>query len=382
MSAPINIVILGSTGSIGQQALEVIAGYPERFRIVGLSAQGNSDLLLEQWRQFRSPYLAIGDANLAKALQAKLPAEVKLLSGEDGLCELAALAEADTVLAAIAGMAGLLPVLAAIKAGKRIAIANKEPLVAAGELVTTEAARFGAMLFPVDSEHSALFQLLEGRAKASLNKIVLTGSGGPFRSSPQDLSSVTPQQALAHPTWKMGAKVTIDSATLMNKGLEIIEAHWLFGIEIDNIGVIIHPQSIIHAMVEFIDGSVLAHLAYPDMRIPIQYALGYPERLGTAWSSFDLAKIERLNFYAPDAERFPCLKLAREAAKTGGTAPAAMNAANEIAVSRFLAGEIKFTDIPRLVEIALQRHQPIAHPSLDEILEVDKQIRAEAKVIG
>jgi 1-deoxy-D-xylulose-5-phosphate reductoisomerase len=279
-------------------------------------------------------------------------------------------------------MAGLLPVLAAVRCGKRVAIANKESLVAAGELVMAEAARCGAALLPVDSEHSAIFQLLEGRPQESVRRVFLTGSGGPFLHSPADLSSVTPQQALAHPTWKMGPKVTVDSATLMNKGLEIIEAHWLFNIGIDDIEVVIHPQSIIHSMVELIDGALLAHLAQPDMRIPIQYALGYPQRLECAWSSVDLLKAGELTFFPPNLERFPCLRLAREAAKRGGTAPVVMNAANEVAVAWFLTGKIGFSNIPRLVEEALEAHSPVSHPSLEAILETDKETRERMRAVN
>jgi len=379
MASPTAVVILGSTGSIGQQALEVISAHPDRFQVLGLSAQKNLDLLVEQWGGFRPAYVGIGEEGLGGALRERLPAGAKVLAGESGLSELASLKEADVVVAAISGMAGLLPVLAAVRAGKRIAIANKEPLVAAGELLLAEAARSGATLFPVDSEHSALFQLLEGRPKSSLRRIILTGSGGPFLHSPADLSCVTPEEALAHPTWKMGPKVTVDSATLMNKGLEIIEAHWLFGMEIDRIEVVIHPQSIVHSMVELIDGALLAHLAPPDMRIPIQYALGYPERLGGAWAGIDLLKTGELTFFAPDLERFPCLRLAREAAQIGGTATAVMNAANEVAVTRFLGGKIKFSEIPRLVEGALEAHSAVIHPTLEEILEADRRTREMMK---
>ena len=380
MPSPVSIIILGSTGSIGRQALEVVSAHPDRFRVIGLAAQRNLDLLAQQCHAFRPLLVTIGDAALAPALRRQLPPETSLLAGEQGLCELAAQPQADLVLGAIAGLAGLLPVLAAIRAGKRVAIANKEPLVTAGELLTSEAARCGATLLPVDSEHSALFQLLAGWPRATVQRLLLTGSGGPFRTAPADLSSVTPAQALAHPTWKMGPKVTIDSATLMNKGLEIIEAHWLFNLPIERIEVVIHPQSIIHSMVEFIDGALLAHLAYPDMRIPIQYALGYPERLGPAWSRVDLLKVGELTFLPPDLARFPCLRLAREAGLAGGTAPAVMNAANEVAVARFLAGELKFDRIPHLVEQALGEHTIVQHPELSDILEADRQTRLQLKV--
>lgn len=380
MPDPIAITLLGATGSIGRQTLEVIAAHPERFRVLGISGQTNLDLLCSQWRQFRPPYVALGDESRVGELRARLPKEVKILAGEAGLCEMATLPEADIVLAAISGRAGLASTLAAAQAGKKIAIANKEPLVAAGELLTTEAKRSGATLFPVDSEHSALFQLLQGRDKKEVSRLILTGSGGPFRAAPADLSAVTPEQALAHPTWKMGPKVTIDSATLMNKGLEIIEAHWLFARPFAEINVIIHPQSIIHAMIEFSDGAVLAHLSAPDMRLPIQYALGFPERREQTWSHLDLIKAGRLDFLPPDEARFPCLRLAREAGTAGGTAPAVMNAANEIAVAQFLAGKIKFTDIPRWVEKALQTHKPIPHPDLETIIQVERETREKLQV--
>jgi len=374
-----NLILLGATGSIGRQTLEVIAAHPERFRVLGISGQTNLDLLCSQWQQFRPPYVAIGEKDRAAELRSRLPQEAKILAGEAGLCEMATLPEADIVLAAISCRAGLASTLAAVKAGKTIAIANKEPLVAAGELLISEGKRSGATLFPVDSEHSALFQLLQGRDKKEISRLILTGSGGPFREAPADLSSVTPEQALAHPTWKMGAKVTIDSATLMNKGLEIIEAHWLFGMPYDQIEVVIHPQSLVHAMVEFTDGALLAHLSAPDMRLPIQYALGFPERL-TAWGSLDLIKAGRLDFLPPKLERFPCLRLAREAGKIGGTAPAVLNAANELAVAHFLAGKIKFTDIPRWVEKALQTHEPISHPDLEAIIQAEQETREKLQV--
>jgi 1-deoxy-D-xylulose-5-phosphate reductoisomerase len=380
MPDPIAIALLGATGSIGRQTLEVIAAHPARFRVLGISGQTNLDLLCSQWQQFRPPYVALGDESRVGELRARLPQEVKILAGEAGLCELATLPEADIVLAAISGRAGLASTLAAAQAGKKIAIANKEPLVTAGELLIAAAERSGATLFPVDSEHSALFQLLQSRDRKEIARIILTGSGGPFRASPADLASVTPEQALAHPTWKMGTKVTIDSATLMNKGLEIIEAHWLFALPFDKIEVIIHPQSIIHAMVEFNDGALLAHLSAPDMRLPIQFALGFPERLPTAWSRLDLIKAGRLDFLSPDFDRFPCLRLAREAGAIGGTAPAVMNAANEIAVAQFLAGKIKFTDIPQWVEKALAAHQPIPHPDLEAILQVEREVREKLQV--
>jgi len=376
MSATAGIVILGSTGSIGRQALEVVSAHADRFQVLGLSAHRNADLLLSQWNRFRPPLVAIKDEELVSLLRESLPPWVRVLAGAEGLCELASLPEAKTILAAMSGMAGLLPVLAAVRAGKRIALANKESLAVAGELLMAEAARCGAALLPVDSEHSAIFQMLQGRRKEEVRRILLTASGGPFLHSPEDLSSVTPEQALAHPTWRMGRKVSVDSATLMNKGLEIIEARWLFDIGIEAIEVVIHPQSVVHSMVEFVDGTILAQLAYPDMRIPIQFALGFPERLAITWSGVDLLRVGELAFLAPDEQRFPCLRLAREAGKVGGTAPVVLNAANEVAVRRFLAGEIKFTDIPRLVERALGAHSPRSKPRLEDILEADRLCRA------
>jgi 1-deoxy-D-xylulose-5-phosphate reductoisomerase len=380
MTDPRVITLLGATGSIGRQTLEVAAAHPERFRVGGISGRSNVDLLCAQWQQFRPAYVAIGDESRAAELRSRLPKETKVLAGAAGLCELATLPEADIVLAAISGSAGLASIFAAVKAGKRVAIANKEPLVAAGELLTAEAVRSGATLFPVDSEHSALFQLLQGREGKEVARLILTGSGGPFREAPADLAGVTPEQALAHPTWKMGPKVTVDSATLMNKGLEIIEAHWLFGRPLGEIDVVIHPQSIIHAMIEFSDGALLAHLSAPDMRLPIQFALGFPERLPAAWARLDLLKAGRLDFLPPDLGRFPCLRLAREAGEIGGTAPAVMNAANEAAVGQFLEGKLKFTDIPRIVEKALQAHKPIPHPDLEAILQAEEETKKRLQV--
>jgi 1-deoxy-D-xylulose-5-phosphate reductoisomerase len=377
---PTSLTILGSTGSIGQQTLEVVAAHPEQFRVVGLGGGVNIELLAEQVRRFQPALVAIANSDKARDLRPLLPAGTRLLVGEAGLCELAASDSATLVVSAIAGLAGLAPTLAAVRAGKRVAIANKEPIVVAGELLLAEAAAANATILPVDSEHSALFQLLEGRDKNTINKIILTGSGGPFREAPEELDCVNSEQALSHPTWKMGKKVTIDSATLMNKGLEVIEAHRLFDMELDKIKVVIHPESVVHAMVEFNDGVVLAHMASPDMRIPIQYALSYPKRLGPVWSGLDFTRARSLSFMPPDLGRFPCLRLAREAAQAGGTATAVLNAADEVAVAAFLAGRIKFTDIPRLVEKALSEHNVIVAPGLEAILETDKQVRAKMKV--
>ena len=362
-----NIAILGSTGSIGQQTLNIIRNFPRKFKIIGLTAGQNVALLSKQIDEFKPKfYWHSGiDANTDIAGSERLSAE-----------ELVSHPMVDLVVIAASGKAGLAPTLAAIKAGKAVALANKESLVAAGEIVTTEAKKHGVQILPIDSEHSAIWQCLRGENQPPA-KIILTASGGPFRSySRTEMESVTPQQALNHPSWKMGEKVTIDSATLMNKGLEVIEARWLFDTPFDRIQVVVHSQSIIHSMVEFADGSTKAQLSQPDMRLPIQYALSYPER----WPNQNLPKIDwgktkELTFEAPDLESFPCLKLAVEAGKRGGTYPAVLCAADETAVELFLAGQIKFTDIARLVEQLLFEHQSIFHPSLDQIMAADDWAR-------
>jgi 1-deoxy-D-xylulose-5-phosphate reductoisomerase len=359
------VAVLGSTGSIGRQTLEVISALPHRFGVIGLATGHNTELLSEQIRQFKPRFVCS---------QGKTPtsAEYELLS----LDEMASHPEVDIVVVATSGRWGLKPTLAAVRAGKRTALANKEALVMAGGIITQEAKQSGAQFIPVDSEHSAIFQCLQGE-KQKATKIILTASGGPFlKYSPNQLSRVTPEQALKHPSWRMGPKVTIDSATLMNKGLEVIEARWLFDISFDNITVLVHPQSIIHSMVEFADGSVKAQLSRPDMRLPTQYALTYPERLeNPELPRLDWSKIRELNFQPPDYDRFPCLKLAISAGRKGDTYPAALCAADETAVELFLAKRITFTDIPRLVERALEEHKPTANPTLDEILAADNQTR-------
>jgi len=362
------LAILGSTGSIGQQTLEVVHAFPGVFRIVGLAARRNLDLLTRQISQFQPRFVHLQDKAQARLTNA----EYEFLSLE----EMASHPEVDIVVVATSGRWGLHPTLAAVRAGKRIALANKESLVMAGEIITTEARRNGAKVLPIDSEHSAIWQCLEGEAQKPV-KIILTASGGPFyRYSPAQLDKVTVEQALKHPSWRMGKKVTIDSATLMNKGLEVIEAHWLFDIPIDSINVLIHPQSIIHSMVEFSDGSVKAQLGYPDMRLPIQYALSYPERLpNPQLPRLDWEVIKELNFEPPDLKTFPCLRLAIDAGRRGGTYPAVLCGADETAVELFLSGRIKFTDIARLVEQALEGHQTIFHPTLEEILAADKWAR-------
>jgi len=363
------VAILGSTGSIGRQTLEVISTLPRRFSVIGLAAGHNTELLSKQISRFKPRFICFQDKTLTSA-------EYELLSLE----EIASRAEVDIVVVATSGKWGLKPTLAAIKAGKRVALANKEALVMAGGIITGEARQNKAQIIPVDSEHSAVFQCLQGE-KQKASKIILTASGGPFLGySPTQLSQVTPEQALKHPSWRMGQKVTIDSATLMNKGLEVIEARWLFDMPFDNIQVLVHPQSIIHSMVEFNDGSVKAQLSQPDMRLPIQYALSYPERLeNPELPRLDWEKIKELGFEPPDFDRFPCLKLAIEAGRKGETYPAVLCAADETAVELFLSKRIKFNDIPRLVGQALNEHKSIAHPTLEDILAADAQTRGTVK---
>jgi len=367
------VAILGSTGSIGRQTLEVISALPHSFAVIGLAAGQNTDLLAEQINRFKPRFACY---------QGKAPptrAKYEVLSLE----EMARHPDADIVVVATSGKWGLEPTLAAIKAGKRTALANKEALVMAGGLITREAKQSGAQLIPVDSEHSAIFQCLQGE-KQKPAKIVLTASGGPFRSySPAQLKGVTPEQALKHPSWRMGKKVTIDSATLMNKGLEVIEARWLFDMPFNNITVLVHPQSIIHSMVEFADGSIKAQLSYPDMRLPIQYALTYPERLANPeLPKLDWGSIKELDFEPPDYDRFPCLKLAIEAGKKGGTYPAALCGADEAAVELFLSGRIRFNNIHRLVEQVLAEHKSITHPTLEDILAAEGQAREKVREIA
>ena len=363
------LAVLGSTGSIGQQTLEVVRALPHRFQIAGLAAGKNIGLLAKQINEFKPRFVYYQD----KKAQARLAnAEYKLLSLED----IASHPQVDTVVIATSGKSGLSPTLAAVKAGKNVALANKESLIMAGEIITSEAKLTAAHILPVDSEHSAIWQCLKGETQPAA-KLILTASGGPFhRYSPAELNRVTVKQALRHPSWQMGRKVTIDSATLMNKGLEVIEAHWLFDMPFENIKVLIHPQSIIHSMVEFIDGSIKAQLSCPDMRLPIQYALSYPERLpNPQLPRLDWSNIKDLSFEQPDFDTFPCLKLAIEAGKKGETYPAVLCAADEVAVELFLSQRIKFTDIARLVEETLAEHEGIAHPTLEAIMAADAWAR-------
>jgi 1-deoxy-D-xylulose-5-phosphate reductoisomerase len=378
------VVILGSTGSIGCTALDVVRhlrGQPGEMKVAGLSAHRNVTRLVEQVREFRPAAAAVMTSDAAAQLRAEVSEwRGRVLVGAAGVAALAADTDADVVLVAVVGAAGLAPTLAALGAGKDVALATKETLVAGGSLVTAAASGARARLLPVDSEHSAIFQCLDGRAPGDVARLWLTASGGPFlRLSAGALDAVTPAQALRHPTWSMGPKVTIDSATLMNKGLEIIEAHWLFGMPPEAIEVVVHPQSVVHSLVEFVDGSFLAHLGAADMRLPVQYALTYPRRLLTPARPLDIRAVGSLGFEPPDPARFPCLAYAREALQLGGTAPAALNAANEVAVRLFLEGRIRFLDIARLVRRVLDRHRPVPATSLDTVLLADREARAQAE---
>ncbi len=374
-----NVVLLGSTGSIGTSTLKVVEDMPDRLRLIGLAAGGNVDLLVEQTARHQPGTVSIQDPSRVEALQQRVGSSVKVLSGTDGLVALATLPEADIVLIAIVGTAGLLPALAAIRAGKDIAVASKEILVMAGELVMNEAKAHGVRVLAVDSEHSAIFQCLEDKPAESVRNLWLTASGGPFRDRtkwPREaLAQVTLEQALKHPSWVMGRKITIDSATLFNKGLEMIEARWLFGIEMSRVQVVVHPQSVVHSMVEYVDGSIIAQLSTPDMCLPIQIALCHPERVKSDRVKTNFAAIGSLTFEEPDTERFPALLLARQAGELGGTLPAVFNAANEIAVERFCRREIGFLDITRHVRAVMEAHQRIDQPSLDQILAADQWAR-------
>jgi len=367
-----NIAILGSTGSIGTQTLEVIASYPDRFTAAYLTVNNNIPLLLRQVERFRPKGVVVLDPAAAETVRSRCGPEVEVLTGPEGLSDVVRRTEVDTVVSALVGFAGLRPTVDAITAGKRIALANKETLVVAGSVMMPLAERHNVRLLPVDSEHSAIFQCLTGEPAGSVTRIILTASGGPFRSlSANELRTVTVGQALKHPNWSMGSKITIDSATLMNKGLEVIEAHWLFGMPAERIDVVVHPQSIIHSMVEFADGSVKAQLGVPDMTIPIQYALTYPDRFPTPTRRVDFPSLREMTFFSPDTERFPCLRLAYDALRAGGTMPAVLNAANEVAVARFLAGAVPFTQIPVLIETAMDRHVLRENPTLEDIVEAD-----------
>ncbi|BAQ60147.1 1-deoxy-D-xylulose 5-phosphate reductoisomerase [Geminocystis sp. NIES-3708] len=377
------ISILGSTGSIGTQTLDIVRDHPNRFQVVGLAAGNNITLLAEQIREFKPEIVAIqNEAKLAQLHEAiaNLPNKPILLAGKEAICEVARYGEAQSVVTGIVGCAGLLPTIAAIKAGKDIALANKETLIAGGPVVLPLIKEYGVKLLPADSEHSAIFQCLQGVPEKGLRKIILTASGGSFRDLPvEKLATVTVKDALKHPNWSMGQKITIDSATLMNKGLEVIEAHYLFGLDYDDIDIVIHPQSIIHSMIELQDTSVLAQLGWADMRLPLLYALSYPDRIPTNWETLDLVKVGSLTFREPDHHKYPCMQLAYHAGRTGGCLPAVLNAANEQAVALFLQEKITFLDIPRLIESVCDRFssQNKSNPSLDDILYADQWARQE-----
>ena len=375
-----NVVLLGSTGSIGTSTIKVAEDLPGKIRLVGLAAGNNVELLLEQTRKHRPEAIAISDPANAEKLSAALGADSQVYSGEEGLIKLATLPGADIVLIAIVGTAGLRPALAAIRAGKDIAVASKEILVMAGEIVMREAREHGVRVLAVDSEHSAIFQCLDGKCGSSVRALWLTASGGPFRATPkEEFPAITVERALKHPSWVMGRKITLDSATLFNKGLEMIEARWLFDIEMGRVNVVVHPQSIVHSMVEFVDGSIIAQISTPDMCLPIQYALTYPDRVSSNRVQTNLAKLGKLTFEEPDPDRFPALALARQAGVIGGTLPAVLNAANEVAVESFIARRINFPQISELVGRVMSRHAVVNHPDLAQILEADRWARDEAR---
>jgi 1-deoxy-D-xylulose-5-phosphate reductoisomerase len=373
------IAVLGSTGSIGVQTLDVARRL--KFKVSGICARSNIDLLYKQAIEFKPEMVGVYDEKLVEVLEKKLSkTNIEVVSGMEGMCEIASLPGTDTVVAAIVGIAGLKPVLAAVRKGKRIALANKETLVTAGQIVMTEAKKYGAVILPVDSEHSAIFQCLMGNNKSFISRIILTASGGPFRGKNlNELKNVKVDEALRHPNWKMGRKITIDSATLMNKGLEVIEAKWLFDIEPSMIDVVIHPQSLVHSMVEYIDGSIIAQLGPSDMKLPIQYALLYPDRGDRAISPLNLTEIKALTFEMPDYKTFPCLEIAYQALKLGGTMPAVMNAANEEAVKMFLEKKVEFLDISRIIKHVMKKHKVNIYPCLNDIIEVDMWARQEAE---
>lgn len=385
----IGISILGSTGSIGVSTLDVIARHPDKYRVVALTANSNVDKIYQQCLEFKPQCVAMADAGKAEILAARLKdehSEIQVLSGINGLQQAAAHAEADQVMAAIVGAAGLLPTLAAVEKGKTMLLANKEALVVAGDLFIQAAAKSGAKVLPIDSEHNAIFQCMpndyqgQGLPNAGIEKILLTASGGPFRqTSLVDLDKVTPEQACAHPNWDMGRKISVDSATMMNKGLEVIEACWLFNAKPEQIQVVVHPQSVVHSMVSYNDGSVLAQMGNPDMRTPIAHAMAWPDRIASGVAQLDIFQVAHLDFESPDFERFPCLKLCYQAIETGGTMPTILNAANEIAVEAFLNKQIRFTDIAAIIETTMRRLQAAEVESLAQLLDVDQQARAMAQ---
>ena len=370
------ILILGSTGSIGVNSLNVIRQYPGKFKVEALTVNSRIDLLEPQINEFKPRVVVVREEKPAEELRIKLKGRCEVLSGIDGLCKSAAECDYDFLIGAIVGFAGLAPTIEAIKRGKRIALANKETLVVGGELVTNLCKKHNAEIIPVDSEHSAIYQCLVGEDKNEVEKLIITASGGPFLNKHKsELENVTVDEALNHPNWKMGNKITIDSASMMNKGLEVIEAHWLFGIPKNKIEVVIHPQSIVHSMVQFVDGSIKAQMGIPDMKLPIQYALTYPERFENKFERAYLPKINNLSFFEPDFEKYECLKLAFGTLEAGGTSPCIMNAANEVAVDKFLNRKIKFSQIPTLIEKALNKIENHKEPDLNTIFECDKETR-------
>jgi 1-deoxy-D-xylulose-5-phosphate reductoisomerase len=379
------IAILGSTGSIGTSTLAVVERFPELFQVVALAGGNNSELLEAQVRQFHPSLVAIAGELAAADLRKRCAdLKVRIIAGVEGMIQVAAAEDADITVSSIVGTAGLVPTMAAVRSGKDIALANKEVLVTAGELVMEECRSRNVRLFPVDSEHSAIFQCLQAGERRDVKRLVLTASGGPFRDHAKaDLEKVTLQQALKHPNWSMGKKITIDSATLMNKGLEVIEAHWLFGMRPEQIGVLVHPQSIVHSLVEFRDGSVVAQLGMPDMKGPIAYALSFPDRLPDVSPGLDLAAIASLTFREPDLELFPCLGYAYDAIRAGGSMPAVLSAANEVAVKHFLEERIRYTDIAKVIRATMDAHRPVRFKTVEEALKADLWARGEAeRIIG
>jgi 1-deoxy-D-xylulose-5-phosphate reductoisomerase len=374
------VILLGSSGSIGESTCKVARALPEKMKLVGLGVAKSTDRMLEQAKEFGVKALAVSDLQAAEKVKPRLPQGTQFYPGAEGLARMVEETEADMVLVAIVGTAGLAPALAALRTGKDLAVASKEILVLAGSAVMAEAKKRKKQVLPVDSEHNAIFQCLVGANEKEVRKVILTASGGPFRqSSAQAMEKVTLAQALKHPTWSMGQKITIDSATMFNKGLEMIEAHWLFGLPMTQVEVVVHPQSIVHSMVEFIDGSVLAQLSVTDMCFPIQYAVTYPERMPSGLPPLDLAKLGTLSFEQPDEKRFPALRLAREAGEQGGTLPGVLNAANEVAVEAFLAERISFPRIWGMVEEVMKKHRTEKEPSLEAIIDADRWARGEAK---
>lgn len=388
MSRPLRVSVLGGTGSIGLSTLDVIARHPQRYEVFAISGFSRLTELQALCIRHRPRFAVVPDASAARVLQDVLISaglDTRVLSGEAGLCEIAAHPDVDAVMAAIVGAAGLRPTLAAVEAGKRVLLANKEALVMSGALFIQAVRRHGAVLLPIDSEHNAIFQCLpgdygRGLAQVGVRRILLTASGGPFRETPLEaLANVTPEQACAHPNWSMGRKISVDSASMMNKGLELIEACWLFDAAPSQVEVVIHPQSVIHSLVDYVDGSVLAQLGNPDMRTPIAHALAWPERVDSGVAPLDLFRVGRLDFQEPDEGRFPCLRLARQAAEAGGSAPAMLNAANEVAVAAFLERRIRFTEIARIIDQVLNREAALAVESLDAVVEADARARAAAQ---